>query len=43
MKRGYLAAVDYRLWESDIHRNLPEVATEVVAAVRLNLATGEFA
>jgi DNA mismatch endonuclease (patch repair protein) len=32
-----------RLWESDIDRNLPGVATEVVAAVRLNQATGNVA
>lgn len=32
-----------RLWESDIHRNLPEIAAQVVTTVRLNQATGKIA
>jgi DNA mismatch endonuclease, patch repair protein len=32
-----------RLWESDIHRNLPAIAAQVVMAVRLKQATGKVA
>ena len=41
LRRGGWQVV--RVWESDIHRNLAEVAAEVVAAVRLNQATGKVA